>query len=36
MKIQYFLLYYGLYRRSGKSVLLSARMARCRILDLPY
>lgn len=33
MKIQLFFSYYGLYRRCGRSILMSARLARYRVAD---
>jgi hypothetical protein len=36
MKVQLFFLYYGFYRRSGKSVRLAFRLARYRVSDSYY
>jgi hypothetical protein len=36
MKVHYFFMYYGWYRRCGKSVLMSARLAKYRVSDSYY
>jgi hypothetical protein len=36
MKLHLFFLYYGLYRRCGKSIWLSVRLARYRVSDSYY